>query len=96
MSWLGDNAPTVPTFFSYFDDKAVALDHQTITDLTHVLRYEIFANPFTYYDLPTFDEMAAQHEAMNAEDPEVVPEEGFEGGAAEEVAEGDLPPSDEQ
>jgi len=61
IDWVGDSKPTGLSFFSYFDSKAdPALDPQTISDITHVLRYELYQNPFTFYDLPTIDELASQ------------------------------------
>jgi hypothetical protein len=75
VNWLGDNFPATPSFFSFFDQREPRMDPQAVSDLTHVLRYEFFQNPFTYHDIPTFDELAAQHHAgIHDLDAEVVPE----------------------
>lgn len=62
VDWVGEAKPTGLSFFSFFDANAQnKLDPQTISDITHVLRYELHQNPFTFYDLPTIDEIASQH-----------------------------------
>jgi hypothetical protein len=70
VEWLGGNRPAGNTFFGYFEPEGAAMEPQTINDVTHVLRYEFYQNPFTYYDIPTYDEIAAQHHAMGGADPE--------------------------
>lgn len=74
VEWLGDNKPTMATLFSFFDKEGPKLDPQVVTDITHVMRYEFFQNPFTYHDIPTFDELAAREQAEADLDH---PEEGM-------------------
>jgi hypothetical protein len=80
VEWLGDNRPAMQTFFSYFDNKDPRWDDMTVNDITHVLQYEFYQNPFTYHDIPTFDELAAEHHATGnfEENYEEVPAEGYE------------------
>jgi hypothetical protein len=76
VEWLGGNRPEGNTFFGYFESEGEAMDAQTINDVTHVMRYEFYQNPFTYYDIPTYDEIAAEHHALG----------GAEAAEAEEAA----------
>ena len=70
VTWLSGNRKAwEPSFFNYFEKKTSPehhIDVHTVNDISHVLRYELWANPFTYHDLATFSEIAAQqeHEAL--------------------------------
>ena len=66
VSWKHLQRPTHASLFQFFErpgDNVAGgrhLDIHRVLDVAHLLRYEIFANPFTYYDIPTYADLAAE------------------------------------
>jgi len=90
VSWLsGNRKPWEPSFFNFFEKRTSPehhIDRHTVNDIAHVLRYEVWANPFTYHDLPTFAELAAQQHAYDAYNPSDDGEPAHEAKSPEEAA----------
>jgi hypothetical protein len=75
VNWLGDRQPFEPSFFNFFEKKNQPENHvdpQVINDIAHVVRYEFWQNPFTYFDLATYSELASQAHAHSVQDDDDV------------------------
>lgn len=70
VTWLADQRPqTTASFFQFFEkpnhhsqdgSSGHLINAHRVLDIAHLLRYEILANPFTYYDIPTYADIAAE------------------------------------
>lgn len=64
VHWMAGKEPAEPSFFSFFEDPAARpeqkLDMHVLNDIAHVVRYEFFPNPFTYHDLPNYNDYVNQ------------------------------------
>lgn len=71
VQWRRGKRPTQSrSLFHFFEKHASAqqahhleeppIDQQRLLNTAHMLRYEIFANPFNYYDLPQYEAIAAE------------------------------------
>lgn len=64
IQWLGGKKPQGASFFNFFEEAGghgeQLLEH-IYNDMAHVMRYEFWPNPFSYYDLPTNERFAAEH-----------------------------------
>ncbi|CUE66724.1 membrane-associated protein, putative [Bodo saltans] len=66
VTWFEGRLPTEPSFFNFFERSneritAPRLDTHFISEIGHIFRYEFWPNPFTYHDLPQYQELMQQH-----------------------------------
>lgn len=81
VSWFEGRYPTDVSFFNFFEKSdaqtnAPRLENHFISEIGHIFRYEFWPNPFTYHDLPQYQELMQQHHRGDyyaAEDEEGTP-----------------------
>lgn len=66
VAWFEGRLPTEPSFFNFFERanermSAPRLDAHFISEIGHIFRYEFWPNPFTYHDLPQYQDLMQQH-----------------------------------
>jgi hypothetical protein len=66
VTWFEGRTPTEPSFFNFFEKPnerihAPRLDAHFISEIGHIFRYEFWPNPFTYHDLPQYQDLMQQH-----------------------------------
>lgn len=92
IKWTAGKQPSEPSFFNFFENKGTHtffLDENQMADIAHVIRYEFWPNPFTYHDLPNYDDFVDHQPSEFTEEPPhpdmevVTPEEQEARNAAE-------------
>lgn len=66
VTWFEGRTPTDVSFFNFFEQanvrfSAPRLEPHYISEIGHIFRYEFWPNPFTYHDLPQYQELMQQH-----------------------------------
>jgi hypothetical protein len=71
VTWQAQQQPESATFFHFFEKPSAArgavLDLHRVLDIAHLLRYEMYVNPFTYYDVKTHEELMAEEASRRDE-----------------------------
>jgi hypothetical protein len=66
VTWFEGRTPAEVSFFNFFEksnvrSSAPRLEDHFISEVGHIFRYEFWPNPFTYHDLPQYQELMQQH-----------------------------------
>jgi template-activating factor I len=73
VQWVGQAGQGPYTFMAFFD--GTLADHGMVSEVAHAIRYDIYVNPFPYFDYVEPEAHQAHEEAPPADEEPPAPEE---------------------